>query len=146
MTYEITDGYTSETITADSLEDALQEAKEWVEAGDYSGAEKTIWVDVRVTQVGDADECDSATVQIDPTEPPCTSRDGHDWQSPHGIVGGITDNPGIWGHGGGVTIAECCMRCGARRDTDTWATRDDTGESGMTSVSYEEPGHYELIA
>ena len=47
------------------------------------------------------------------------SEDEHDWQRPHHIVGGIKDNPGVWGKGAGVEITECCMHCGDRRVTTT---------------------------
>lgn len=70
--------------------------------------------------------------------PPCEDgSEDHDWQAPYGIVGGIEDNPGCWGHGGGVVYHEVCMRCGLTRTTDTWAQRPDNGEQGLTAVSYD---------
>lgn len=72
-------------------------------------------------------------------EPTCPDHDEHDWQSPHEIVGGIKENPGVWGHDGGVIINECCMHCGCKRVTDTAAQRHD-GER-ITEVTYE-PGFY----
>lgn len=54
--------------------------------------------------------------------PPADEGDehGHAWRSPHAVVGGIEENPGVYGHAGGVTIDEVCVRCGLRRLTDTW--------------------------
>lgn len=102
---------------------------------------------LRCTALLDRENCDnqqeSVTVRFDQDEPKCSSDDGHDWQSPYSIVGGIKENPGVWGHGGGVVINECCMNCGCQKSTDTWAQRGDTGEQGLTSVSYT-PGVYEL--
>jgi len=90
---------------------------------------------------GNVEDEDSVTVTIQPTEPECKDGEEHDWQSPHEIVGGIKGNPGVWGRGGGVIVDEACMRCGCRRQTDTWAQRPDTGEQGLQSVAYAEE-HY----
>lgn len=136
-TYTFRDDGGSETeIEATSTQDAVRQAREWALGGDWDQSDTTFWVDVRVT--GEAGDEERVTVAIDPPEPECSAEEGHDWQSPHEVVGGVTENPGVWGHGGGVIITECCMRCGCRRDTDTWAQRPDTGEQGLQSVRYEE--------
>lgn len=75
------------------------------------------------------------TITIDAEEPDC-SGDDHDWQSPIGVVGGIKENPGVCGNGGGVIVMEVCAHCGRYRETNTWAQRPDTGEQGLTEVSY----------
>lgn len=129
-----------DTITASSVEDALREARSNVDRSNYDGAEGTIWIDVRVHCELTGEEL-SGTVQLDEDEPDCEDGEEHDWQSPHSIVGGIEENPGVWGNGGGVMIHKVCMRCGCGRKTDTWAQRQDTGEQGFESVSYE-PGEY----
>lgn len=135
----------SEECEADSLAAAVVAAREWAQDGDWDTSGGTVYCDVRVTRLdedGDAtDETDSVSVGIDRPEPSCYGDGSHDWQAPHEIVGGIAENPGVWGHGGGVTISECCMRCGCRRYTDTWAQRPDTGEQGLREVTYTE-GHY----
>jgi len=126
-------------------------AEEWIRGGDYSGAfedegAETIWVDVEI-MIDDPENPDGwwvlecLPIRIDPPEPECPEGAEHDWQNPVEIVGGIKENPGVWGHGGGVTISECCMRCGCKRVTDTWAQRRDTGEQGLESVRYW-PGEY----
>lgn len=79
------------------------------------------------------------TIDIDPPEPDCVrGRDDHEWASPHDVLGGVAENPGVWGHGGGVVIREVCRHCGAYRETDTWAQDPGTGQQGLTSVSYED--------
>lgn len=100
---------------------------------------------VRRDAAGDLDvevgagESDTISVSIDQPEPDCPSDEGqHDWQSPIEVVGGIAENPGCWGHGGGAIVTEVCVRCGCSRKTDTWAQRSDTGEQGLTEVTYEE--------
>ncbi len=85
----------------------------------------------------------SHRVTIDPDEPDCVGGDGHAWASPVKLVGGIKENPGCWGHGGGVIIDEACLRCGCRRQTDTWAQDPTDGTQGLRSVEYA-PGHYDL--
>jgi len=35
-----------------------------------------------------------------------------------------------------VRYREVCAHCGAYRDTDTWAQDPETGEQGLTSITY----------
>lgn len=144
------EGHHYATITADSAEEALDEARDNVDRSNYptedaDGNEtgETLWIDVRVVCRLTGEE-ETATVTCDAEEPECPEHARHDWQAPHEIVGGIKENPGCWGHGGGVICHEVCMHCGAGRKTDTWAQRHDTGEQGLTSVSYEPAGTYQI--
>jgi hypothetical protein len=116
--------------------------QDYVDGGEWG--EGGGWVDVSTYRYGfDADgdwgKCDreSHTIELEQEIPPCEDGQEHDWQSPLEIVGGIAENPGVWGHGGGVIAVECCMHCGCKRTTDTWAQNPATGEQGLTSVSYE---------
>lgn len=128
-----------DTVIATSARRALKIARGNVDRANYSEAEGTLYIDVRV-HCRETDEEDSDTVTLAEEEPECTES-AHDWQAPHEIVGGIEENPGVWGHGGGVIIHEVCVHCGCGRTTDTWAQRHDTGEQGLTEVSYH-PGKY----
>jgi hypothetical protein len=121
---------TSVTCTPGEL-DAAVEAD--VRSGDYSG-EGTQYVDILVTSEDGTE--DRRTIVIEPEAPECADGEEHDWQSPLALVGGIAENPGVWGHGGGIKIHEVCCHCGAHRHTDTWAQRMDTGEQGLREVSY----------
>lgn len=140
-TYLCDDGNAEIEITADSAEEAAQE---YVDGGDW-GDSSTSWVRVYAQEVDeDGDEVgdrDSYRIEIEPTEPDCSHDDGHDWQSPYSILGGLRENPGVQGHGGGVLISEVCMRCGCGKHTDTWAQDPSDGTQGHTSVRYE-PGEY----
>src|SRR5690606_1602198 len=69
-------------------------------------------------------------------EPECADDQDHDWQSPHEVLGGLEENPGVQGHGGGVIIREVCAHCGKYKITDTWANHG--GQQGFTSVKYED--------
>ncbi len=125
---------TTVTCTPGEL-DAKVEAD--VRSGDYSGGEGTQYVDVLVTCIDGTE--DRRTIVIEPEAPDCADGREHDWQSPLALVGGIADNPGVWGHGAGIKIHEVCCHCGAHRHTDTWAQRRDTGEQGLREVSYAAP-------
>lgn len=134
-------------IRAKHLDDACEQAREWVLDGEWGGedgtVDKTIWVDCAVEDL-QRDTLEVVTVEIDPDEPMCDGEDGelgHDWCNDYEVVGGCKSNPGVWGSGGGVRIVEACRRCGCAKVTDTWAQRPDTGEQGLTSVEYE-PGRF----
>jgi hypothetical protein len=102
---------------------------------------------------GDADEYESPRDAAAECErrrnpiPDCVDgkgHDGHDWQTPIEIVGGIVENPGCWGHGGGVILHHVCMRCGCERVEDTWANDDHGGHT--TRVTYEPGKHAEAVS
>lgn len=133
-TYICNDGNGDVEIKAESPQDAAQE---YVDGGEFSPGrgEGTTWVNVAVTDSeGDVTRC---KIAIDPDEPDCTGE-AHDWQSPIRIVGGIKENPGVHGHGGGVTIHEVCALCGCHRHRDTWAQDSEDGTQGLQSVRYED--------
>lgn len=123
-------------IAASSLDEAREQAKAWVLGGNWNEPESTIWVRVRIEDEG-GEDVDRVTVAINPIEPTCPGYAEHDWSSPYEIVGGVKENPGVHGHGGGVIITEVCMQCGCKRTTDTWAQDRSTGEQGLESVEYE---------
>lgn len=130
--YNCTDGYADIEIEADSAEEG---AREYVAGGDWRAeGDGTTWVTVTVT---DEDGDDSSyTITVDPDEPPCVDGEAHDWQSPLEVVGGIDENPGVWGHGGGVIMTEVCRHCGRYQVIDTWAQNPEGGEQGLTSTVY----------
>jgi len=118
--------------------------REWIETGDWDRSH-TLWIRAyaKPRDPASGKPCDDThrrvdiTVTLHPEAPDCTKGQEHDWQSPHEIVGGCIENPGVFGHGGGVTIHEVCAHCCAHRNTDTWAQDPNTGEQGLTSVRYE---------
>jgi hypothetical protein len=116
----------------------------WTAGGDWDASESTFWihdhawpVDPVTSEELDADRVD-VRVAFEPAEPNCDHDGGHDWKSPHSVLGGLEDNPGVWGKGGGVVIREVCLHCGAYRVTDTWAQDRSTGVQGLESVTYED--------
>jgi hypothetical protein len=131
---------------ADSAKEAAQELVD--DSGIDAADGKTTWVNVEVNKtviyqdrLGDIYELAIGstyhTIAIDPDEPECIDEyTEHDWESPHELLGGLKENPGVQGHGGGVVITEVCAHCGMYRDTDTWAQNPENGEQGLTSVEY----------
>ncbi len=127
-------------------------AREYVADGDWGDGSGTAWVTVHYWQ-----ECvsiddsgaritgryaeGSEDVAIEPGEPECAPGGEHDWRAPYSLVGGIKENPGVQGHGGGVICREVCVRCGCERVTNTWAQNPANGTQGLTLVSYEEGAH-----
>lgn len=124
-------------VKAMNARDAVEHA---VADVNYPAGERTQWY-TATAHCPLTDETAERSVEVDPTEPDCDDGAAHEWESPFALVGGCKSNPGVFGHGGGVVVHEVCMICGCERITDTWAQRPDTGEDGLTSVSYE-PGAY----
>jgi hypothetical protein len=154
-----------ELLHAGAIEEVRQRAEAYgrdygIDSEDL--ADGSIYVDVRVYQHAGAcadpdahyDECgeylehdgehfallETVVVAHHQAEPACPGGE-HEWANPLEVVGGIPENPGVSGNGGGVTIREVCMRCGCERRTDTWAQRRDTGEQGLTETTYQPNEH-----
>lgn len=128
-------------------DDGAEAAAEYVETGEWGDRARTDWVTVtawRRAWALDEDgelvtlilDCDRHTKEIEPDEPDCEDGQDHDWQTPHEVLGGLEENPGVWGHGSGVVMREVCAHCGRYRETDTWAQNRETGEQGLTSIEY----------
>lgn len=139
MKYELRDdGGSSKTVEAESMEEALELAEDWVRSGDWGdkGADVDVYI-IAYDDAGEEIEHDTITITVEAEEPDCLDDvTAHDWRSPYAIVGGIKENPGVWGHGGGVIIDEVCMICGTGKTTDTWA-QNHHGRQGLRRVSYQ---------
>jgi hypothetical protein len=130
---------------------AEEAAQNYVEDGDWDVQNKTeflqiyVWPKYYVGSVSVEDKGDSTWLieKLNPKIPSCDDGDDgdHVWSSPYDIVGGLKENPGVWGKGGGEVIHEVCLKCGCRKTTDTWAQCPDTGIQGLVSVKYE-PEYY----
>ena len=124
------DGYDNWRVDAETSEAALKEA---IESVQDSGAptDHDDWSNrYTVSVYSDYGEpvLASKDIVVDPPCPECCEGD-HQWERPIEVVGGIKENPGVWGHGGGVTIKEVCRHCGIYRHTDTWHTDSSNGET-----------------
>lgn len=138
----------SDRFEAKDMAAALAQAEELISYGEWGEHEATIWIRGRVDELdaaGATVASKTVVVGLDPEEPDCITGD-HDWQSPYEILGGLRENPGVWGHGAGCIIHEVCMHCGAAQITDTWAQDPETGKQGLTSVRYEEGRYREEVS
>lgn len=138
MKYMCNDGNAAVEIEADSAQEAAQE---YVDGGDWGDGLKTFWVDVWVTPASenhgfDAAGCERITITAHPDEPDCPHPAGHLWARPWELLGGLKENPGVWGQGGGVVGEDVCLLCGCSKHWTNWATRPDTGQEGLESVEY----------
>lgn len=143
-------------LSATTRGEARAEARKLLREG-HEDADETLWSRGYLIPIGDGEEGEAELirVQIDPAEPECLAGaeragltdDGsqHRWRAPHSLVGGLKENPGVQGHGGGVIYVEVCTLCGCARTTDTWAQDPTDGTQGHTSVSYEEGEYAERI-
>lgn len=129
--YRISDGVSETVVSASSIDEATDMAREWIQGGDYLDPEdpETVWVDATVTG---GDDTARVTVQFDPPVPVCT-QGGHAWAKDF-----------VRGNGQGVLVREYCWECGVWRVTDTGAQRPDTGEQGLERVWYEPADHRSL--
>ena len=132
-----------DVIEADTVDDAVHAAGKIMDYDDYGDGTGTVWVDLHL-YCEETDEEGWATIALAPPAPECVDHGEHDWRAPYEVVGGLRDNPGVFGHGGGVVIREVCAQCGVYHLTDTWAQRPDTGEQGLESVRYEPPDEASL--
>lgn len=140
--YWVTDGE-GDTLR---LQGTPQEvAQEYVDSGYWGESDKTQWVDIHVYDaepwVGDfviqENHVDTITVAIEPEEPDCEHPHGHIYATPYSLVGGLKENPGVQGSGGGTKGTYVCMLCGLVQHWDNWAQRPDTGEQGLDSTEYD---------
>lgn len=135
-----------DTFEASSLKEARKKAKRWILDGDYKEFNSTIFLRTYLSWTDEDGENQEETINInlDPPQPKCISNKNHDWSSPEWL-GGLKENPGIWGNGGGVIIKEVCLHCGCEKTTNTWAQNPSNGEQGLTSISYEEEKYIERL-
>lgn len=122
-----------------SAEEALRAAVDGVVRSNYDFADgSALYIDVRVV-CALTGEVGSETVVLSVPEPECKDGFEHDWRRPIEVVGGCSENPGVFANGGGVITHEVCAHCGRYRSEDTWAQHPETGEQGLHVVTYKEP-------
>jgi hypothetical protein len=144
--YRVQDEGCGDDFEAADDDAALAYAEEWLRTGDWDRSE-TLFLEAEVVQLQDdgdyEDTLGFVRVVLPPEEPRC-SGGSHAWCSPYELLGGMKENPGVFGHGGGVRIHEVCSHCGVRRITDTWATNPCNGTQGHETVEYLSAGEEEL--
>lgn len=136
--YRVQDDFAGDDFEAADDDAAIDYAIKWLRNGSWD-RDQTLFLSASVLSLQDDGEVDerigTAQVALQPIMPKCVSAE-HDWRSPYSVLGGMKENPGVWGNGGGVIIKEVCSACGKYRVTDTWATNPCDGTQGHTSVEY----------
>jgi hypothetical protein len=145
--YWVTDG---EGDTLEYEGTPQEAAQEYVDSGNWGEFNETWWIDIHVYDAEactEEDHVETVTVTVNPETPECDHPGGHVWGTPHAIVGGLKENPGVRGKGGGVEGTNVCALCGLTEHWTNWAQRPDTGEQGLDSVSYDqEPYSTDVVA
>lgn len=144
--YRVQDDHCGDDFEAEDDDAALAYGEEWLRGGDWD-RRQTLFLEAEVLQLTEdgefRDTLGHVRVTLPPSEPPCVAG-SHAWCSPHSLLGGLKESPGVFGHGGGVRIKEVCKHCGTCRLTDTWATHPSDGTQGHETVEYFPPGEREL--
>lgn len=118
-------------IEAESMQAAIEEARDWAEDADY---EERVMARVHINELGG--DRDSETIEVEagplpqPPETDCgTEDDDHEWTSPYDIVGGCRENPGVWSKGGTRVIFQyVCSRCGLSKTVDHAGEQRNPGQ------------------
>ena len=128
-TWRVSDGHDTIELEAASAQAAAEEFAEG-----WEPERATWWLTVSVWRLQDGEVVDQQDIKvpIHPAEPRCVEPT-HDWQPG---PGGLEEDPGVFGHGGGVVIITQCRHCGLERREDTWAQDPATGEQGLRSIAY----------
>lgn len=106
---------------------------------DYEGSHYT---DILTEDAKDIDEYIISTFNghLNEIAPSCDDpeHDTCDWIATHAIEGGLEENPGVWGHGGGVKMYTHCSHCDCNRTrmVNTWDTNPCDGSQGHETISY----------
>lgn len=135
-TYEVRDNqyadYSEEFLAKDD-DEALAYGRQWLADGDWP-RDETLHLSALVYL--DGERIGEAKLTLQPLPPRCISGHDHEWCSPHSVVGGLKENPGVRGSGGGVYTVEVCRHCGKYQHCDTWATDPRNGRQGVERVWY----------
>jgi len=133
--YEVRDdnGSWAITSTPSTLDDDIEESVRDGDWGDDTGS----WVWTGRSSCEATSEEDSHRVAFEAEEASCDHDDGHDWRSPHAVLGGLSENPGVWGGpNGGTTSREVCGHCGLYRTYQSHATNRSDGTT-YAATDYE---------
>lgn len=123
-------------------------AEEYVSDGSWGESDESVAIRVSTWRIGfivdnniventSFDE-DSHLIVLHPEEPECKASEDneHWWISPYELVGGIKENPGVWGTGGcGIRSVEVCGYCGMAKIYQTASQGYDT-EYDHNSIYY----------
>lgn len=126
-------------IEASNLEQAEERAREWVREGDYTDFEQEEFVTFTI-QDEKGEEWEFQQSVGGPVEPECEEAQEHNWQEPHALVGGGSEeNPGVFSESNGQSrFEEVCCNCGRYR-TRISASVPSANPQMPERVTYGEP-------
>lgn len=115
----------NDEVEKDTIEEAFQYAEKNVRRDyqDFEWANYDVEIAIWPKHLGDdgEDDAESRIIRIYPPEPDCINDEQkHKWGNPYEVVGGIKENPGVWGLGSSVRTLKVCRHCGAYKQTDHW--------------------------
>lgn len=137
--FEIYDDCCRETIDATDMECAVDWATEYWQEGNW---DTKCLIKLTIEHIGWDDEIlDYETIEVecgeDPVAPDCVDEQEHDWCSPHDIVGGLKENPGIWSTGGTTIVSiEVCSHCGCKKRTVNYGSQRNQGQCDTIEYYY----------
>lgn len=130
-------------LDAETMEEAIAEARDWIRAGDYPA--EGCRIRVRVEQLrydGEVNRVVTINVEIEPDHDALIRVAGgntdcdHDWTSQG--EGGCDSNPGVWSCGGTkMTFARHCRHCGLHKVEMHCGSQRNPGEHD--TVTYTQP-------
>ena len=157
-TFLIGDEHVSDTtVQADSLEDALELARDWARDGSWDHRCEVHVFAVELNPLAD-DGRDRRGAEVgyrlwtrvevgeDAPEPECSEAE-HDWRAPHSVVGGLSENPGVWSTGGTTTThVRVCAHCGMYRDETCHGAQRNPGQLDTTEYRQADDASLEYVA
>jgi len=141
--WRVSDDSAQDTLYAVAPDDASDAVEAWLTGGDWDASEGQLYLVAYAVAIdpvtGEAVEhtrvCGEAT--IEQPEPDCEGDEEHDWCAPHSVVGGLRENPGVYGAGAGIRSRQVCAHCGAYSVYES--ARQDSGTGRYYgATSYED--------
>ncbi len=123
---------------------STEAARAYVDGGDWGDGQESFALRVHTWRQGTDEDGDevrldegSHLIVVHPDEPECPVGGEHQWSDDFELVGGITENPGVWSSGGcGIRTLYVCTLCGLGRHRTSASQGEDT-EYDHERVRYE---------
>jgi hypothetical protein len=140
--WEVRDDQAQDTLREVAPDDVEAEIEAWLTDGDWDTSEGPLYLTAYAYPIDPTtgEACAEGRVEgevtIEQDAPACADGEDHEWRTPHSVLGGLADNPGVWGAGAGIVSREVCAHCGAYRVSES--ARQDGSGGYHEATSYEE--------
>jgi len=141
--WEVRDDQARDTLREVAPDDVEAEIEAWLDGGGWDTSEGPLYLTAYAYPIDPTtgEACAEGRVEgevtIEQDEPDCEDGEDHDWQTPHSVLGGLAENPGVWGRGAGIISREVCAHCGAYRVYES-ARQDPCTGTYHAATSYED--------